>query len=182
MRKASFGWVHHCITWIGCSWMLFVSSVCITADSCCCRYAHVDPSCLETSPTSRWHQRYEAAGGRHEDLVAHVEERADYDGLAVRWGINHKTDSVEECADACRNHKPNPQGTGLFDKLPCNVFVWCGGAQECFEPDAHHHVRGWSCAFLSSVTCVCASSFNASVHLKGTSGLLLHWTTFSHGT
>ena len=144
----------------------------------CCRYAHVDPSCLEASPTNRcelsvsqlvaatrcrwhrlenlqvslprWHQRYEAAGGKHEDLVAHIEERADFDGLAVRWGINHKTGSVEECADACRNHKPNPQGAGLFDKLPCNVFVWCGGAQECFEPDAHHHVRGWSCECLRS--------------------------------
>lgn len=115
----------------------------------CCRYAHVNPTCLENSPTNSWHKRYEAAGGRHEDLVAHIEERADYDGLAVRWGINHKTESVEECAEACRNHKPNPLGSGPFDALPCNVFVWCGGAEECFEPDAHHHVRISSFVYIS---------------------------------
>jgi hypothetical protein len=27
---------------------------------------------------------------------------------------------------------------GLFDRLPCNAFVWCGDV-ECFEPDAHRH-------------------------------------------
>jgi hypothetical protein len=31
-----------------------------------------------------------AAGGSYQDLVVHIEPQADYDGVAVKWGINHK--------------------------------------------------------------------------------------------
>lgn len=55
-----------------------------------CRYAHASPPCLEDSPTNRWHAAYLEAGGKPSDLTAHIDYRADYDGLAVAWGINNK--------------------------------------------------------------------------------------------
>ena len=52
---------------------------------CYLRYAHVVVKCLEESPTALWWKSYIAKGGRHEDLLAHIEKAADYDGLAVAW-------------------------------------------------------------------------------------------------
>mmetsp|Transcript_1104 Transcript_1104/g.3307 ORF Transcript_1104/g.3307 Transcript_1104/m.3307 type:complete len:89 (+) Transcript_1104:177-443(+) len=70
--------------------------------------------------------------------MVHMEEEADYDGLAVGWGINNKKQSALECAEACRNHRPGPHVGGPFQNLPCNAFVWCPVKFEvCFEPDAH---------------------------------------------
>eukprot|EP00192_Tetraselmis_astigmatica_P019605 CAMPEP_0117651294 /NCGR_PEP_ID=MMETSP0804-20121206/2014_1 /TAXON_ID=1074897 /ORGANISM="Tetraselmis astigmatica, Strain CCMP880" /LENGTH=213 /DNA_ID=CAMNT_0005457259 /DNA_START=299 /DNA_END=940 /DNA_ORIENTATION=+ len=81
---------------------------------------------------------WEAAGGQASDLMVHMEEEADYDGLAVGWGINNKKQSALECAEACRNHRPGPHVGGPFQNLPCNAFVWCPVKFEvCFEPDAH---------------------------------------------
>ena len=37
-------------------------------------YAHVEPKCLEGSPTALWWKQYLAKGGRQEDLIAHVGE------------------------------------------------------------------------------------------------------------
>ena len=62
------------------------------------RYAHVNSSCLEESPTAIWHRRWLAAGGSNQDLVAHVEAGADYDGLAVEWGINNKKGARHLCS------------------------------------------------------------------------------------
>ena len=64
------------------------ADVCSTASVC--RYVHVNATCLEQSPTAVWHRSYTAAGGTADDLIAHIEERSDYDGLAVAWGIGHK--------------------------------------------------------------------------------------------
>lgn len=44
------------------------------------------PSCLEGSPTALWWNDYYAAGGLQGDLVEHIEDASDYDGLAVVWG------------------------------------------------------------------------------------------------
>jgi hypothetical protein len=52
-----------------------------------CRYAHVVPECLETSPTTVYWRKWMREGGTPEALVAHIEHFADYDGLAVGWGI-----------------------------------------------------------------------------------------------
>jgi hypothetical protein len=55
----------------------------------CIRYAHVKPECLYASPAAKWWQAWEAGGGRREDLVVHIERNADFDGLAVAWGIGN---------------------------------------------------------------------------------------------
>lgn len=101
-------------------------------------YAHVDPSCLRNSPTARW---WAETKPTPDDLVIHIERRSDYDGIAVAWGIGNKKRSVEECAEACRQHVPNLQDAEGFGALPCNAFVFCT-QPVCFEPDAHKHTLG----------------------------------------
>lgn len=103
-------------------------------------YAHVEPKCLYSSPAAKWWKEWEAGGGQRQDLVVHIEKSADYDGLAVAWGIGNTKASVEECAEACRAHKANPGGS-LFEPLPCNAFAFCPD-EVCFEPDAHSHSKG----------------------------------------
>uniref|UniRef100_A0A7R9W011 Apple domain-containing protein n=1 Tax=Chlamydomonas euryale TaxID=1486919 RepID=A0A7R9W011_9CHLO len=103
-------------------------------------YSHVDPKCLEESPTAKWWAEYFRRGFRQQDLVAHVEDRADFDGLAVKWGIGNKKASVEDCAAECLAHVPGAI-PGPFQNLPCNVFTWCPD-EVCFEPDAHTHTKG----------------------------------------
>jgi hypothetical protein len=76
-------------------------------------YAHVVPKCLEESPTNRWFQEYYAAGGKQGDLVAHIETAADYDGLAVKWGIKNTKASAQECAEDCLSHMPGKIDGGL---------------------------------------------------------------------
>ncbi|KAL4522532.1 hypothetical protein Ndes2437A_g07300 [Nannochloris sp. 'desiccata'] len=102
-------------------------------------YVHVKRQCLRESPTAQWW--YNAKPDPYKDLVTHIEQRADYDGLAVGWGIDNKKATVEECAEACRAHKMNPNDQVGFGALPCNAFAYCD-ADICFEPDAHKHSRG----------------------------------------
>jgi hypothetical protein len=54
------------------------------------RYAHVNVTCLENSPANLWFSAFIAQGGHPQNLIAHIDERTDYDGLAVAWGINNK--------------------------------------------------------------------------------------------
>lgn len=106
-------------------------------------YAHVDPACLETSPTAKWWTGWIGDGGTPDELQVHFEYEADFDGLAVGWGINNKKATAQECAEACRNHRPGPHVGGPFQNLPCNAFVWCPTKHAvCFEPDAHKHTAG----------------------------------------
>jgi len=107
-------------------------------------YSHVDPACLESSPTALWWKTWlERSRGDMQQLQVHFEYEADYDGLAVGWGINNKKASAQECAEACRNHQPGPHVGGPFQNLPCNAFVWCPTQHDvCFEPDAHKHTGG----------------------------------------
>ena len=103
-------------------------------------YAHVNLTCLAMSATAR---EFASASGR-EKLRAHIEEHASYDGVAVRWGIHHTTETAEECGKRCKEHVVKPNGIGA-ELLPCNVFVWCPkdvGEGGCFEPDAHQHFAG----------------------------------------
>eukprot|EP00884_Botryococcus_braunii_P023092 jgi/Botrbrau1/9467/Bobra.0252s0088.1 len=108
-------------------------------------YAHVVPACLESSPTNTYWKKWVASGGTPDQLVVHIERNADYDGLAVGWGIGNTKATVEECAEACRNHKPGPHVGGPYQNLPCNVFSFCGlpdSNGKCFEPDIHSHTKG----------------------------------------
>lgn len=102
-------------------------------------YIHVDSKCLRESPTAQWWQNTNPDSIK--DLVTHIEHRADYDGIAVAWGIDNKKSSVEECAAACRAHKMDLNDIWGNGALPCNAFVWCS-ADVCFEPDAHKHTKG----------------------------------------
>lgn len=104
-------------------------------------YAHVNATCLLRSATAR---DYDASAEARAALETSIETHASYDGIAVRWGINHTVDSAEECAEKCRRHVAKEGGRGA-DGLPCNVFVWCPkneGLTKCFEPDAHEHYPG----------------------------------------
>eukprot|EP01065_Artemidia_motanka_P022187 TRINITY_DN26400_c0_g1_i1.p1 TRINITY_DN26400_c0_g1~~TRINITY_DN26400_c0_g1_i1.p1 ORF type:complete len:497 (+),score=126.50 TRINITY_DN26400_c0_g1_i1:53-1543(+) len=104
-------------------------------------YSRVDNACLRNSETMRSTAKDRA---EREQLQCHVERHASYDGVAVRWGVGHKKDSAEACAEACRQHRPAVVG-GPGGHLPCNLWVWCPVDQdECFEPDAHRH-RGGDC-------------------------------------
>lgn len=58
-----------------------------------------------------------------------VEQNADYDGLAVVWGIGHFTQTVEECAEACRSYKPALQQGG--DAAPA---AWQSSNTSCLLP------------------------------------------------
>lgn len=46
-------------------------------------YAHVNASCLAASPTARWYRQHMGKDVQWSELVAHIEHRADFDGLAV---------------------------------------------------------------------------------------------------
>ena len=61
---------------------------------------------MEQSPTNSWWQEWRQSGASKQHAEAVVEEHADYDGVAVVWGIGHFTQTVEECAEACRTHEP----------------------------------------------------------------------------
>ncbi|CAI5503596.1 unnamed protein product [Closterium sp. Naga37s-1] len=105
-------------------------------------YAHVNATCLEASPTNRmWWSMHPQGGRSGEGLDCHMEREMSLDGLAVRWGIGHKTTTPEQCCQACRDHEPDPQVGDPFARLPCNVWVFCS-APSCFEPDAHTHTFG----------------------------------------
>ena len=90
----------------------------------CClgRYDHVVTKCLYDSPSAKWQSKWEAEGGKRADLVAHYERNADYDGLAVGWGIGNKKASIEACGEACRAHKPKPAG-GVLTALLVKVMT-----------------------------------------------------------
>ena len=69
--------------------------------------------------------------------------RTDFDGYAVIWGINHLTETPEECAQRCIDYKP--AGASWY---ACNIWVWCaaeghvGPNATCFAPAAHTFVKG----------------------------------------
>lgn len=98
-------------------------------------YTSVSKECLMQSPTFQQYTKPNVA------LVPHIERHADYDGLAVAWGINNKVANVEGCAQQCMDHKAVENDLDGFGQFPCNAFAFCD-ADICFEPDAHQHTRG----------------------------------------
>lgn len=70
-----------------------------------------------------------------EDLIVHIERGADYDGIAVAWGMGNKKASLEECALACKRHVPPGVGAcALSWACPC----W--GSRSCRAWPALFHV------------------------------------------
>ena len=83
-------------------------------------YVSANPGCLGRSGTARAYRRVrEGAVGRLE-WALWQEERADYDGLAVRWGVGWKQESARACAEACLAHEPGSV-PGPFEDLPCAI-------------------------------------------------------------
>lgn len=70
--------------------------------------------------------------------------------LAAGWAPTLAASSLFSFAAARCNRPPLP-AAGVFSRLPCNAFAWCGH-EKCFEPDAHTHSKGdcWC------VPCVCS--------------------------
>ena len=109
-------------------------------------YAHVNMTCLIESATN---VEFDVSAAAREASVAWIEHHASYDGIAVRWGIHHTANTVEECAQRCKDHVVRNRTATTAEALPCNVFVWCPMPPEseketfrCFEPDAHEHFPG----------------------------------------
>ena len=82
---------------------------CVTKDKCnttrACGspaidgYSHVDTDCLDRSPTAAAYVAHLASGAdARARLVRAPEQRADYDGLGVRWGIGHNHPDWQACA------------------------------------------------------------------------------------
>jgi hypothetical protein len=77
------------------------------------------------------------------ERVSLLRPRTDFDGYAVTWGINHLTETAEECAQRCIDYKP--QAASWY---ACNVWVWCAAEGDasadptCFAPAAHKFVKG----------------------------------------
>ena len=55
------------------------------------------------------------------DAQCGEEPHSDTGGDAVVFGINHRTDSAQQCCDKCRAHAANPRNS----KRPCNSWVFC---------------------------------------------------------
>lgn len=53
------------------------------------------------------------SGGAQQHGAAVVDMNADYDGLAVVWGIGHYSSSLDKCAEACRMYVPGPDFGGM---------------------------------------------------------------------
>ncbi|KAF8065837.1 wdr3 [Scenedesmus sp. PABB004] len=107
-------------------------------------YTKLNVTCLRASPTARWFAGAASSRAARRALVVHAEVAASYDGIALVWGVGHKADGPQDCAARCWAHRPGPDGAaggGVFADLPCNAWSFCA-AEECFEPDAHHHTRG----------------------------------------
>jgi hypothetical protein len=68
---------------------------------------------LYASPAAKWWQAWEAGGGRREELAVHIERNADFDGLAVAWGIGNTKVGCERCKRT-RLHRDCTAGSGLM--------------------------------------------------------------------
>ncbi|XP_021820248.1 uncharacterized protein LOC110761969 [Prunus avium] len=76
--------------------------------------------------------------GRPLPPECHAEVHTDYDGAAVRWGLNHHKDSAADCCQACldqaKRAKPNEK--------KCNIWVYCPSESGCHSPDIYEHKLG----------------------------------------
>ncbi|KAL6296283.1 hypothetical protein ACE6H2_004425 [Prunus campanulata] len=76
--------------------------------------------------------------GRPLPPECHAEVHTDYDGAAVRWGLNHHKDSAADCCQACldqaKRAKPNEKR--------CNIWVYCPSESGCHSPDIYEHKLG----------------------------------------
>lgn len=82
-----------------------------------------------------------AIAADHDALMAretHIMEHTDLDGFAIVWGSGNIKESVEECAEACKNLEPT---TFAGVKLPCNAFSYCPN-EKCFTPAAGVYTKG----------------------------------------
>jgi hypothetical protein len=62
--------------------------------------------------------------------LAHGFENMDFDGYALRWGNTHRTATLAECGQKCKEWEPVAPTW-----FPCNIFVFCG-KPKCFAPAA----------------------------------------------
>lgn len=73
--------------------------------------------------------------GRAVPPVCNAEPHTDYDGIAVRWGLTHHTESAADCCQACLD-----QAKAAKDgEMKCNVWVYCPSEEGCFSPDIYEH-------------------------------------------
>lgn len=83
-----------------------------------------------------------------------IELNTDYDGFAVRWGLEHLKETAADCCAAClASARGDPEGAwavGIVpsDTLPnasnprtlrCNTWVYCPQPGGCWSPDIYDH-------------------------------------------
>lgn len=79
------------------------------------------PPCLRYARCAQWWQRTKPGPS---DLEAHYEEHADYDGLAVQWGIGNSKKSLQDCAQACKDYVPTGNGGWVGGWVDGVVSLW----------------------------------------------------------
>lgn len=146
-------------------------------------YAHVDAQCLERSPTNAWWKR---AKPQADDLLIHIEKNANYDGLAVAWGIGNTMTSLKECAKACKQHIPPGVGESL---LPTSEIAHCS-TKHRFAPNGavfsaqmiknelcHHHMGLLDFIIVAGVP---SGAIRQVVHMQAGAALPIHTPPFMH--
>ncbi|KAL2318592.1 hypothetical protein Fmac_032468 [Flemingia macrophylla] len=73
--------------------------------------------------------------GRPLPSECNAELHTDYDGTAVKWGLNHHKDSAADCCQACLDQaKRAKEGENK-----CNIWVYCPSEVGCHSPDVYQH-------------------------------------------
>jgi len=138
-------------------------------------YVSVDPACLGRSGTARayrWVRGREGAAGPSE-WALWQEERADYDGLAVRWGVGFKKTSARGCALACLEHEPGSV-PGPFQDLPCAFPTRFCCPVTPFPPPAPPQIAHATSA--AQLLRAASHKFNSErIHTRERIGIMLPW-------
>ncbi|XP_024545627.1 uncharacterized protein LOC9645134 isoform X2 [Selaginella moellendorffii] len=107
-------------------------------------HTHTEPPSLPVSDSDTGEILPTVTGAEVEDGIipgrivppeCHAEAHTDYDGVAVRWGLTHHTESAADCCQACFNQakaaKPGER--------KCNIWVFCAAENGCYSPDIYEH-------------------------------------------
>ncbi|XP_024515488.1 uncharacterized protein LOC9640762 isoform X1 [Selaginella moellendorffii] len=107
-------------------------------------HTHTEPPSLPVSDSDTGEILPTVTGAEVEDGIipgrivppeCHAEAHTDYDGVAVRWGLTHHTESAADCCQACFNQaKAAKPG-----EMKCNVWVFCAAENGCYSPDIYEH-------------------------------------------
>lgn len=114
----------------------------------------MSPECLEGSPTNTWWQEWRQSGASKQHAEAVLEQHADYDGIAVVWGIGHSKQTAEDCAEACRTYEPRLHNGG---QTTFEVMQNC----QALQPAQQTRTSMWLAASAPAMQCFHLTSCSA---------------------